>query len=92
MGCNWLSFESEGVEYMVGAGKMNDKAFLLGSPVLYPTPNRVRGAVMTFEGREFRFPPITTATFCTVSSKIIPGQRMRPSPRPMHLGHVAHHL
>lgn len=63
MGCNWLSFESEGVEYIYGAGKMNDKAFLLGSPVLYPTPNRVRNAVMTFEGREFRFPANNNGNF-----------------------------
>ncbi|MFH1086077.1 MAG: aldose 1-epimerase, partial [Chloroflexota bacterium] len=57
MGCNLLSFTVDGVEYLFDAAVRDGATRLLGTPVLYPTPNRVRDARMTFEGRAFTFPP-----------------------------------
>jgi aldose 1-epimerase len=37
--------------------------FMYGTPVLYPTPNRVKGAVMTFEGRTYKFPDNNNGNF-----------------------------
>jgi aldose 1-epimerase len=34
-----------------------------GTPILYPTPNRVRDARFEFEGRRFEFPPNSGANF-----------------------------
>jgi aldose 1-epimerase len=34
-----------------------------GNPVLYPTPNRVKGAQFVFRGREFQFPPNSNGNF-----------------------------
>jgi aldose 1-epimerase len=57
MGCNLLSFTVAGQEYLVDLDRAGAEPRLLGTPVLYPTPNRVRDGVFTYAGREFRFTP-----------------------------------
>ncbi len=57
-GCNVFSIQVNGTEYM----RVPEQLALLrgvayGTPILYPTPNRVRDAVFHFRGQEFRFPP-----------------------------------
>ncbi|MBC7236318.1 MAG: hypothetical protein H5T69_10785 [Chloroflexi bacterium] len=56
-GCNLMSFKVGTVDYLYGleGGEIGPR--LLGTPILYPTPNRVRNAEFTFEGRIFRFQP-----------------------------------
>lgn len=55
-GANLLSFQVGGTEYLYGIAQPGDTLMLLGTPVLYPTPNRVRNAHFVFDGRTFRFP------------------------------------
>jgi aldose 1-epimerase len=62
LGCNLLAFVVDGTDYMV-AGDAEQPPKLLGSPILYPTPNRVRDGRMTFEGRAFSFQPNMGAHF-----------------------------
>jgi len=54
IGSNLLSLQFDGQEYLYS--RPTGSPFL-GTPVLYPTPNRVRDAQFTFEGRAFRFTP-----------------------------------
>jgi len=54
-GCNLLSFQVEGTEYIF-ARPAASVLKLLGTPILYPMPNRVRNGQFTFEGRTFTFP------------------------------------
>lgn len=57
-GCNLFDWEVDGIEYLVDFGPAKGSyRQLLGTPVLYPTPNRVRDGHFTFEGRLFSFPP-----------------------------------
>jgi aldose 1-epimerase len=62
-GSNWLGFSVAGTEYMFGASERQGKVGLLGSPVLYPMPNRVRNATFAFDGRTFNFPANNGANF-----------------------------
>ncbi|MGI6367450.1 MAG: aldose 1-epimerase [Anaerolineae bacterium] len=55
-GSNLYSFVVGGTEYMFGPTVMGGQTRLLGSPILYPMPNRVRNATFTFDGRVFTFP------------------------------------
>ena len=57
MGCNLLSFTVSGQEYLVDLDRAGAAPRLLGTPVLYPMPNRVRDGVFTYAGRQFRFAP-----------------------------------
>lgn len=56
-----MDFQVDGVEYLVGAPPKRMGQIIrrgpLGTPVLYPTPNRVRDAKFTFAGRTFEFEP-----------------------------------
>ena len=54
MGCNVIGWEVDGVEYLVAS---EPDGRILGTPILYPMPNRVRDGVFSFDGREFRFAP-----------------------------------
>ncbi len=54
MGCNVIGFEVDGREYLVAC---EPDGRILGTPILYPTPNRVRNATFTFDDRVFRFAP-----------------------------------
>jgi len=56
MGCNLLSFRVDDHNYLVDLERgTSGEPQLLGTPILYPTPNRVRDARFTFRGRTFRF-------------------------------------
>ncbi len=57
LGCNLLSFIVSGQEYLVDLDRAGAEPRLLGTPVLYPMPNRVRDGVFSYAGREFRFAP-----------------------------------
>ena len=57
MGANLLAFDVGEHAFIVEGDRTNGRFALLGTPILYPTPNRVRGARFTFDGREFTFPP-----------------------------------
>jgi aldose 1-epimerase len=51
-GSNLVAFQVEGTDYLYA--KPTGSPFL-GTPVLYPTPNRVRNAQFSFGGRTFKF-------------------------------------
>jgi aldose 1-epimerase len=53
-GCNLLSFRVDEQDYIVALGEGQR---LLGTPILYPMPNRVRDGCFTFGGRRFAFQP-----------------------------------
>lgn len=57
MGSNLLGFEVDGIEYLYSGPSLQLGANMTGTPVLYPTPNRVRDGQFTFEGRTFKFAP-----------------------------------
>jgi len=57
-GANVFSIEVEGIEYL----RQPDDMYRFsdpfrGTPILYPTPNRVRGATFRYAGRAFAFTP-----------------------------------
>jgi len=56
-GCNPYSFQVGGREYMFGAFERDGQKRIMGSPILYPMPNRVKNATFTFDGRVFTFEP-----------------------------------
>lgn len=57
-GCNVFSIQVDRVEYLrVPEQIENLPGVGYGTPILYPTPNRVRNAVFRFQDQEFRFPP-----------------------------------
>jgi aldose 1-epimerase len=57
-GCNVDSIRYKGTELLKRPKSLKElPGFMYGVPVLYPTPNRVRGGVFTFEGQKFSFPP-----------------------------------
>jgi len=57
VGSNLFSLQVGGTEYLVGMIEHQGKPMILGSPILYPSPNRVRNAQFTFDGRTFKFEP-----------------------------------
>jgi aldose 1-epimerase len=57
MGSNLSRLAVGGTEYIYGISEANGRAFVLGTPILYPTPNRVRDAQFTFGGKVYRFTP-----------------------------------
>jgi aldose 1-epimerase len=57
-GGNLFSFQVGGQELLLQPEKLADLAQQrTGMPIMFPTPNRVRDAKMTFEGRTFQFEP-----------------------------------
>jgi aldose 1-epimerase len=57
-GANIFSIEVSGIEYLNTPPDMHDFFGLFyGTPVLYPTPNRVRNGRFTFGGKEVVFKP-----------------------------------
>ena len=56
LGSNLLSFQVGDTEYLCDTDETRGNR-LLGTPILYPSPNRVRDARFTFGGRTFAFEP-----------------------------------
>lgn len=57
-GTNVFSIRYRGTQLIKTPESLKDlPGFMYGVPVLYPTPNRVRGSVFTFDGRKYSFPP-----------------------------------
>ncbi len=56
-GSNLFSLTVGGTEYIFGLGRVNGQTRIVGTPILYPTPNRVRNATFTFDERVFTFEP-----------------------------------
>ena len=57
-GCNLFSIRVDGVQYLRVPEQLERlRGVAFGTPILYPSPNRVRGARFRFQGQEFRFPP-----------------------------------
>lgn len=63
LGSNLVSFQVSGTEYIFDMAPLPTGPMVLGTPILYPMPNRVRDAVFTFEGREYRFEPNNNGHF-----------------------------
>jgi len=63
MGSNLCRLAVGGTEYIYGTVQANGRTILLGTPILYPTPNRVRNAQFTFGGKVYRFTPNDGANF-----------------------------
>ncbi len=57
IGSNLISFVVGGTDYLVDVDQRGDRKLILGTPILYPSPNRVRNARFTFEGQTFVFEP-----------------------------------
>ena len=57
LGSNLFSFQVGGTEYLYGLASAQDQRRLLGTPILYPTPNRVRDSRLVFEGHTYEFQP-----------------------------------
>jgi len=62
-GSNLLSFQVDGTEYLFDVASLPQGPMLLGTPILYPMPNRVRNAAFAFDGREYRFEPNNGTNF-----------------------------
>ncbi len=71
-GVNVYSIRFKGTELLKTPGSLKDlreanigdlSGFNYGVPVLYPTPNRVRGGAFTFGGQKISFPPNTGDSF-----------------------------
>jgi len=58
LGCNLLCLQVGNRHYLCDTGEFRGhKNIPLGTPILYPTPNRVRDAQFRFEGQTFAFEP-----------------------------------
>lgn len=57
MGSNLLSLAIGGQEYLVAGDPSGGAWQVLGTPILYPMPNRVRDGQFSFDGRDYVFPP-----------------------------------
>jgi aldose 1-epimerase len=77
VGCNLLSFSVSGTEYLQAIAA---DASILGTPILYPTPNRVKDAQFSFGGRTFRFAPNNGPHFIHGLVRDIPWQCDEPRP------------
>jgi len=64
VGSNLLSFGVDGVDYLCDITSRARGNPILGTPVLYPTPDRVRNATFTFDGRTFTFKPNAGGRVC----------------------------
>ncbi len=62
-GCNLLSFRVDDRDYLVDLAPGPDGPRLLGTPILYPMPNRVRDGHLAFGGRSFTFSPNSGPNF-----------------------------
>jgi aldose 1-epimerase len=77
-GSNLFGLEFEGQEYLVGAIEHEGNSMLLGTPVLYPSPNRVRNARFVFEGQVFEFEANEGTNFLHGLVQRVPWQHATP--------------
>ena len=63
MGSNLVGLEVDGTEYLYPWAETQGAPTILGTPVLYPTPNRVRNAQFSWGGRTFSFKPNNGTSF-----------------------------
>ena len=57
-GCNVFSIQVDDVEYLrVPDDLQRLRGVSHGNPILYPTPNRIRGAKFQYAGETYEFPP-----------------------------------
>ena len=63
IGSNLISFAVGGTEYLCDHRPTEHGHAILGTPILYPTPDRMRKATFTFDGRVFTFEPNAGAEF-----------------------------
>jgi aldose 1-epimerase len=63
-GANVFSIVVSGVEYLRTPEELAQlRGVAFGNPILYPTPNRVRGAQFSFAGRTYNFPANSRGNF-----------------------------
>ena len=63
-GCNVYSIKYRGRELLRQPDALEDLPGVgYGTPILYPTPNRVRNASFSFRGNDYRFKPNSGANF-----------------------------
>ena len=63
-GANVFSIRYKGTELIKTPKSLKElPGYTCGVPVLYPTPNRVRGGVFTFAGRQYKFKPNNDGNF-----------------------------
>jgi aldose 1-epimerase len=63
-GCNAYSWKYQGTELFRVPEKLADlPGYAYGNPVIYPMPNRVRDAVLTFQGQTLKYPANNGANF-----------------------------
>ena len=63
-GANVFSIKYKDRELLRTPKSLKDlPGFMYGNPVLYPTPNRVRGGEMTFGGKQYKFPQNNNGNF-----------------------------
>jgi aldose 1-epimerase len=84
MGCNMFSLLHDGTEYLLDKTSSAQGPALLGSPVLYPSPNRIRNARFDFDGRQFRFEPNDGTNF--LHGLVAKAVWSREAPEPVHDG------
>lgn len=54
MGSNLFSYKVDDQEFLMNAGDINQKGVKFGGiPILFPTPNRVRGGVFLYKGKAY---------------------------------------
>ena len=63
VGCNVYSVKVDGVEYFRTPDRLGDVKGGYGNPLLYPSPNRIKGASFRFDGKEYKFPPNSRGNF-----------------------------
>ncbi len=63
-GCNVFSIQVDDVEYLrVPDDLQRLRGVSYGNPVLYPTPNRIRGAKFQYDGETYEFQPNAGSNF-----------------------------
>jgi len=63
IGCNLVRWRVGGIDFLCDHAPREHGHAILGTPVLYPTPDRVRNATFTFDGRTIAFEPNAGAEF-----------------------------
>lgn len=78
VGSNLVSFKVEGIDYLDDIASTEHGPAILGTPVLYPTPDRVRNAAFPFDGQTFCFEPNAGAEFIHGLVRDVPWECAQP--------------